>query len=127
MMSLMRRNLGMNRGLQASLMSLVCLSLGRLMSCNLGMNRGLQASLMSLVCSLVGLVRGLHASPLNSVVSGGNLPNGHLPADIECGHRAGLVHMRNTHVFFNLRAGFGFNCGAILSRGAPFFPVNCTF
>merc|ERR1712051_856793 len=99
MMSLMRRNLGMNRGLQASLMSLVCLSLGRLMSCNLGMNRGLQASLMSLVCSLVGLMRGLQASPLNSVVRGGNLPNGHLPADIECGHRASLVHMRDTHIF----------------------------
>ena len=29
--------------------------------------------------------------------------------------------------FKNLRAGLGFNCGAILSRGAPFFPINCTF
>ena len=27
----------------------------------------------------------------------------------------------------NLRAGLGINGGAILSRGAPFFPINCTF
>ena len=27
----------------------------------------------------------------------------YLPADIECGHCAGLVHMRDTHVFFNLK------------------------
>ena len=51
----------------------------------------------------------------------------YLPADIECGHRASLVHMRDTHIFFNLRAGLGFNCGAIWSRGAPFFPIDCTF
>ena len=51
----------------------------------------------------------------------------YLPADIECGHRASLVHMRDTHVFFNFGAGLDINCGAILSRGAPFFPINCTF
>jgi hypothetical protein len=35
--------------------------------------------------------------------------------------------MRDTHVFFNLRAGLGLNFGAIWSRGAAFFPINCTF
>ena len=53
--------------------------------------------------------------------------NTDLSADIECRHCAGLVHVRDTHVFFNLRAGLSFNCGAIWSRGAPFFPINCTF
>merc|ERR1719305_182090 len=101
----------------------------------MGSNFGLEGGLMGRMCSLKGglmgrmgsLKRGLQASPLNSVVRGGNLPNGHLPADIECGHRASLVHMSDTHIFFNLRAGLGINGGAILSRGAPFFPINCTF
>ena len=75
----------------------------------------------------LGFYRGLQASPLNGVDHGGKLPDGHLPADIECGHRASLVHVRDTHVFFNLCAGLSFNCGAIWSRGAPFFPINCTF
>merc|ERR550534_754212 len=130
----MRSSLGFNRGLQAGPHNSVVhggVTFLSLMRCNLSFDRGLQASLMSfvcsLMCSLVGLMRGLQASPLNSVIRGGNLPNGHLPADIECGHRASLVHMSDTHIFFNLSAGLGINGGAILSRGAPFFPINCTF
>merc|ERR550534_2225260 len=130
----MRSSLGFNRGLQAGPHNSVVhggVTFLSLMRCNLSFDRGLQASLMSLVCRslgrLMGMMRGLQASPLNSVVRGGNLPNGHLPADIECGHRASLVHMRDTHIFFNLRAGLRINGGAILSRGAPFFPINCTF
>merc|ERR550534_1179404 len=130
----MRSSLGFNRGLQAGPHNSVVhggVTFLSLMRCNLSFDRGLQASLMSLVCRslgrLMGMMQGLQASPLNSVDRGGKLSDGHLPADIECGHRASLVHVRDTHIFFNLRAGLGFNCGAIWSRGAPFFPIDCTF
>ena len=85
----MRRSLGFNRGLQAGPFN--------------GVVHGGVTFLLGLMGSNFGLQGGLQAGPHNSVVLGGRFPNGSLSADIDHRGQASLVHMRDTHVFFNLK------------------------